>query len=177
MSSTYLDLYHRTTAERAQEILASGSMRSKEASQDAFFSTHPDSPSMLGYGPVVVRIRVPADWVNILDRAAATSGPFWEHPAEERQRVADLLGTPSVEVEIHNAADDSMKATSTAGPFLALAILNEVAIELIARHSAGSVGREEAIFRSVSACQSCSPMKTSDRQLSRGRSTGRCPLR
>lgn len=85
--------------------------------------------------------------VNILDRAAATSVPFWEPPAEERQRVADLLGAPEVGVEIHDAADGSTKATGTAAPFLALAILNEVAIELIGRQSATAIGREEAIFQ------------------------------
>lgn len=85
--------------------------------------------------------------VNILDRAAATSGPFWEPSAEERQRVAELLGTPTIDLELYTTADGAIAATGTAAPFLALAILNEVAIELIDRHSAGGVGREEAIFQ------------------------------
>lgn len=84
MSSNYLDLYHRTTAEAAREILTSGSMRSKEASQDAFFSTHPDSPSMLGYGPVAVHVRVPGEWVDrgwaiLEDEFELDDGSWEEH--------------------------------------------------------------------------------------------------
>jgi hypothetical protein len=85
--------------------------------------------------------------MNVLDRAAATSGPFWEPPPEERQKIADLLGTPSVRAQATETSGGAAWSGGTAGLFLGLAILNEVAVELIAQHAGGTVGREDAIFQ------------------------------
>lgn len=104
MSGAYLDLYHRTTAEAALEILASGSMRSREASQDAFFSTHADSPSMLGYGPVTVHVRVPAEWIDrhwvvLEDEFELDDGSWEEHYVVNvtrlhREHLIEAMGLP-----------------------------------------------------------------------------------
>lgn len=59
-----LDLYHRTSAENAAKIYATGSMLSREASGDAFFSTIAQSEHTTGYGDALVHVRVPRDWIE-----------------------------------------------------------------------------------------------------------------
>lgn len=60
----YLDLYHRTSAAAAAAIHASGSMVSKEASGDAFFSTILESEHIAGYGDATIHVRVPQSWIE-----------------------------------------------------------------------------------------------------------------
>ena len=74
--------------------------------------------------------------MNILDRAAFTASPFWEATPEDRAQVADLIGVPPVEATIETTPDGTSRVTSTASPVLALAILNEIAIELLADEDA-----------------------------------------
>lgn len=59
----FLDLYHRTSPEAAAEILRTGSMLSRENTEEAFFSTHAGH-AIAGYGDALVRVRIPADWVD-----------------------------------------------------------------------------------------------------------------
>ncbi len=53
-------LYHRTSAEDAAAIIASGRFLSRENTQTAFFSTRRDGQAV-GYGTAIVEIHVPAD--------------------------------------------------------------------------------------------------------------------
>lgn len=80
----FLDLYHRTTPEAAQQIHETGRMVSKESTQDAFFSTRRDSEHTEGYGEAVVHIRVPADWIEkgwvvLEDEFALDEGEWEDH--------------------------------------------------------------------------------------------------
>lgn len=59
-------LYHRTTAENAARIAATGRFLSKENTNETFFSNKPDGQAE-GYGDAVVAVRVPARQVRIND--------------------------------------------------------------------------------------------------------------
>lgn len=59
-------LYHRTTEEKAQKILRDLSWVSLENTGDVFLSTHPDR-MIVGYGPVVVAVDVPDEYIMIDD--------------------------------------------------------------------------------------------------------------
>lgn len=84
--------------------------------------------------------------MNILDRAAFTAGPFWEATPDERAQVADLIGMPAVEATIEFEPDSAPRVTTAASPFLALAILNEIAIELVIIENP-SIRRSDVIAR------------------------------
>lgn len=66
-----LDLYHRTTPERAETILREHRMASPELNADgepaAFFSTVPDGGHASGYGDAVVHVRVPGEIASLED--------------------------------------------------------------------------------------------------------------
>lgn len=63
----WIDLYHRTTPEALEAINASGTMFSKENTDEAYFSTVSEGGQGEGYGSAVVWIRVPEDAVEIDD--------------------------------------------------------------------------------------------------------------
>lgn len=62
----FLDLYHRTTPEAAEEILRQGRMTSKENPARAYFSTSPTGQGE-GYGEAVVHVRVPKEHAELDD--------------------------------------------------------------------------------------------------------------
>lgn len=84
--------------------------------------------------------------MNILDRAAFTAGPFWDATPDDRAQVADLIGTPTVEATIESDPDGTTRVRTAASPFLALAIVNEIAIELMVSENP-SISRGEVISR------------------------------
>ncbi|MGV8846512.1 MAG: hypothetical protein ACOH1Y_17220 [Propionicimonas sp.] len=61
-----VDLYHRTSVEHADLILATGRMISLEHTGEAFFSNRPDG-HVSGYGEAVVHVRVPSDLADLED--------------------------------------------------------------------------------------------------------------
>lgn len=69
--------------------------------------------------------------MNILDRASFTDVPFWDTEADERERLTDLLGIPTV--------------LNGGSLWLALAVLNEVAVELLTNGTHPAEDRLEAI--------------------------------
>lgn len=66
MTTTVLELFHRTTADAARAIYATGRMTTRENTPHAYFTTDPAGTTTDGYGPAVVAVMVPAD-VAILD--------------------------------------------------------------------------------------------------------------
>lgn len=92
----YLDLYHRTDPSSAAAIYASGSMVSKEASGDAFFSTLPDSEHAAGYGEATVHVRVPQAWIEqglviLEDEFELDAGPNGERRYEDHYVIKTSL--------------------------------------------------------------------------------------
>lgn len=80
-----LDLFHRTDRNAAAAIYASGTMTSKENTDEAFFSTHPDG-HIAGYGEALVQIRIPLTWVEVGwarldDEFELDNGVYEEHYA------------------------------------------------------------------------------------------------
>lgn len=69
---------------------------------------------------------------NILDRAAFTDGPFWEAGEYERDHLEGVLGPLHLE--------------GTSALFLALGVLNEIAIELLTDERP-DISRHEVIGR------------------------------
>ena len=61
-----IDLFHRTDAQAAAEIIAAGTMVSKENTREAYFSNRRDGQTD-GYGDTVIHIRVPAAWAELDD--------------------------------------------------------------------------------------------------------------
>ncbi|MDF2990023.1 MAG: hypothetical protein K0S37_537 [Microbacterium sp.] len=82
---------------------------------------------------------------HILDRCAATGGPFWEATAEERARVTAVLGSPALAVRVGQHSEGDELIADTADIFLTTAIMAEIAIDLARRPHTGRT-REEAIF-------------------------------
>ena len=63
---TTLDLYHRTSAEAARMIVATGRFRTRENTPEAYVSTHVNGQAA-GYGPAVVHVRVRAEDAQLED--------------------------------------------------------------------------------------------------------------
>lgn len=61
-----IDLYHRTSPERAAVILETGSMLSRENTREAYFSSRADGQAE-GYGSACVHVRVPVDMAELED--------------------------------------------------------------------------------------------------------------
>lgn len=80
---TLIDLYHRTSPEAAEAVLRQRSMLSKENTGEAYFSTRPDGPAVLGYGEAVIHIRIPA-------RLARLDDEFPDGEEHYRVAVSDL---------------------------------------------------------------------------------------
>lgn len=66
LTMRYLDLYHRTSEESANLILATGSMVSRENTAEAYFSTEP-SGHAAGYGDTCLHVRVPDHLAELED--------------------------------------------------------------------------------------------------------------
>lgn len=81
--------------------------------------------------------------LNVLDRAAASDVPFWEASAEDRERISNLVGSPTMSVPAGDVGD---AVAGSRTPFLAVAVLSELAIAALVEQG-GAVTREEAIFR------------------------------
>ena len=61
-----IDLYHRTSPEKATEIHTTGRWTSLENTQEAYFSNRRDGQAV-GYGTAVVHVRVPEAWAELDD--------------------------------------------------------------------------------------------------------------
>lgn len=79
-----MKLFHRTSETAAAAIIASRSWRSKENTQEVYFSTA-NSGQADGYGEVVVAVEVPESLANLDDE-------FPDGERHFRVKVADLEG-------------------------------------------------------------------------------------
>jgi len=62
----FLDLYHRTTPEAAEDIRSGGGWRSEENPPRAYFSTERDGQGA-GYGEGVVHVKLPSHLAELDD--------------------------------------------------------------------------------------------------------------
>ncbi|WP_301851093.1 hypothetical protein [Rhodococcus pyridinivorans] len=79
-------LYHRTSKLAADEIIANRSWRSRENTQEVYFSSIPDGQTE-GYGAVVVCVDVPESVAELEDE-------FPDGEQHFRVAVSDLAGLP-----------------------------------------------------------------------------------
>lgn len=60
----FLDLYHNTSPEAANEIRQKKKMVTKDNTGRAYFTTHSDSEYASGFGPEQIHVRIPKNWTE-----------------------------------------------------------------------------------------------------------------
>lgn len=64
LSHQFLDLYHHTTPEAAEQIKSTGKMLTKDNTGRAYFTTDPKSEYASGFGSAQVHARIPHHWTE-----------------------------------------------------------------------------------------------------------------